>query len=71
MNIKVIYGNAPAINKKVLEVDSKFKTILVTDNSMSIWQELVDELHQIIRGEVEGKRYAVYEMNSNKLMYVW
>lgn len=71
MKIKVVYGYEP--KTKILEVDSKFKMILTAwdEDCMSFWQELVDELHQIIRSEVECNRYAVYEMDSKKLIYVW
>lgn len=71
MKIKIVYGYEPKI--KFLEVDSKFKMILTAwdEDCMSFWQELVDELHQIIRSEVECNRFAVYEMDSKKLMYVW
>lgn len=71
MKIKVIYGYERQI--KILEVDSKFKMALTAWNEgcMSFWQESVDELHQIIRSEVECNRYAVYEMDSKELIYVW
>lgn len=69
MTIQIVYGCHRKI--KILDVDSKFKTILVTENYMSIWQELVNELHQIVRSEVECDRYAVYEMGNKKLMYTW
>lgn len=68
MEIKVVYGYDRKI--KVLKVDSKFKMIL-TAWGTSLWQELTDELHQIIRSEVECNRYTVYDMDSKKLMYFW
>ena len=71
MKIKIVYGYDCKI--KVLEVDSKFKMALTAwdEDCMSLWQELVDELHQIIRSEVDCNRYAVSEMDSKKLIYVW
>lgn len=71
MEIKVVYGYDCKI--KVLKVDSKFKMILTAwdENCMGFWQELTNELHQIVRGEVECNRYAVYDMDSKKLMYLW
>lgn len=71
MKIQIVYDYR---NKtKVLEVDNKFKTILVAwdENCMSLWQELANELHQIIRSEINDNRYSVYDMNSKKLMYSW
>lgn len=72
MKIKVVYGYEPT-KTKFLEVDNKFKTILTAWglDCASIWQMLVDELHQIIRSKVEGNRYAVYDVDSKKLMYLW
>lgn len=67
MKIKVIYGNPPTINKKVLEVDNKFKALLVTENCES--QKLMNELHQIIKGEIKNARYVVLEADSKKMMY--
>jgi hypothetical protein len=67
MKIKVIYGNAPTINKKVLEVDSKFKALLVTEGCES--QKRMDELHQIIKGEIQNSRYVVLDADSKKVMY--
>ena len=71
MEIKVVYGYDRKI--KVLKVDSKFKMILTAwdDNCMDLWQELTNELHQIVSSEVECNRYAVYDMDSKKLMYLW
>ena len=71
MEIKVVYGYDCKI--KVLKVDSKFKMILTAwdENCMGLWQELTNELHQIVRSEVECNRYAVYDMGSKKLMYLW
>lgn len=71
MMIEVAYGYERKI--KVLEVDNKFKTIDTAWDGyyMDLWQELVDELHQIIRSEVECNRYSVYEMNNKKLLYSW
>lgn len=71
MKIQIVYDYR---NKtKVLEVDDKFKTILVAwdGNCMSLWQKLVNELHQIVRSEINDNRYSVYDMNSKKLMYSW
>lgn len=67
MKIKVIYGNPPTINKKVLEVDNKFKALLVTEDCES--QKLMNELHQIIKGEIKNTRYIVLEADSKKMMY--
>lgn len=71
MEIKVVYGYDCKI--KVLKVDSKFKMILTAwdENYMDLWQELTNELHQIVRSEVECNRYSVYDMDSKKLMYFW
>lgn len=71
MKIKVVYGYESKI--KIFEVDSKFKAILTAwdEGDASLWQELVNELRQIINSEVENNRHAVYEMDSKKLMYVW
>lgn len=72
MKVKVVYGYEPT-KIKILEVDNKFKTILTAwdEDCMTFWQELVDELHQIVRSEIECNRYAVYDVDSKKLMYVW
>ena len=67
MKIKVVYGNPPTINKKVLEVDNKFKALLVTEDCES--QKLMNELHQIIKGEIKNTRYIVLEADSKKMMY--
>ena len=67
MKIKVIYGNPHTINKKVLEVDNKFKALLVTEDCKN--QKLMDELHQIIKGEIKNARYVVLEADSKKVMY--
>jgi hypothetical protein len=70
MKIKVVYGYHS--KTKILEVDNKFKQILTAwdENRMSLWQELVDELHQIVKSAVErSSRYVVYEADSNRLMY--
>jgi hypothetical protein len=67
MKIKVIYGNRPTINKKVLEVDNKFQALLVTEDCES--QKLMNELHQIIKGEIKNARYVVLEADSKKMMY--
>lgn len=71
MKIKVVYGYECKI--KILEVDNKFKAILTAwdEGDASLWQELVDELRQIINNEVKSNRYVVYDMDSKKLMYVW